>query len=877
MAKINYNVNTKNKIIDIHNRWGGGLKTVDTDDALGATYLRDAQNVSISEYNFLEKRFGLLEKSAMETTYDIQGYFEYVEENGDITKIHILGGNIYINGVNNTPTQNIDDLFFDSFVVPSYPYQTTRRVEGVRIANILYIFTGTYPVYYKGDGNIYLVPSKFPSYNELTDYSFNLLSQTYEEDMYRYNSDEEDTQESATLNLLEPLEGFEVLQNDLTPQVPSVELIGANLIGNYTDMLDNGYSRARVSQIMFELKMQYPGCVVNNLDNYDLTSKVIGVSYKLSSAPLSEYTPLTLYSKLSPANSYENEAGLCAYGSNVTQLSNLADGVELLDSYVRVFLKNLGSGLYDFKITTRFERYDGITFEDSVEYVEYVKAVDITVEALKADEDLPKGVHTCNRVIEHYGKIMVYGSTQNPEQLYISAYRDPTYFPAYHYMEFENELQEGITAVTPFMNILVVQTDTKTYGVKGNTALEPALFSVNQTDQFSRFNINLSVGCIAPNSVRPVRNRLYFLSRQGITSLKSLYATDDQYNVEYIDRNIENIIPMDVEAVAIQHDNQYWIDFPNSGFSLRYYIDKKAWVKDVYEIEDYKGVFKYIQENGALRIITHRSNGKIYEVLVDKSLPYDLGTPPLTVIIPAFLDQGMPFHPKNYKELKMNLTLQNEYNQEKGIIETTTTGSGALFYAFEASVLVGHKYTFEYDEVTHADNASVGLEVYANGVLLDTVVIPEYSTSIEYLIPYNTSSVLDFKLVSVEAYGLTTTIYNSLSIYDSTYNARVDFDVWATTEKSVLATPESTTIEIVNDETVEVYNKEANLVFDLGTNLGTWVFGISEFGDILTAVKTLKLSGKGYNFRFKIEDQTASKWTLESVGITFKMKKARSR
>ena len=83
--------------------------------------------------------------------------------------------------------------------------------------------------------------------------------------------------------------------------------------------------------------------------------------------------------------------------------------------------------------------------------------------------------------------------------------------------------------------------------------------------------------------------------------------------------------------------------------------------------------------------------------------------------------------------------------------------------------------------------------------------------------------------------------------------------------------------QIVYDETVEVYNKEANLVFDLGTNLGTWVFGISEFGDILTAVKTLKLSGKGYNFRFKIEDQTASKWTLESVGITFKMKKARSR
>jgi hypothetical protein len=34
--------------------------------------------------------------------------------------------------------------------------QSTRPVEGVRIDDKLYIATGTYPVYYQGDGKIYV-------------------------------------------------------------------------------------------------------------------------------------------------------------------------------------------------------------------------------------------------------------------------------------------------------------------------------------------------------------------------------------------------------------------------------------------------------------------------------------------------------------------------------------------------------------------------------------------------------------------------------------------------------------------------------------------------------------------------------------------------
>jgi hypothetical protein len=37
------------------------------------------------------------------------------------------------------------------------------------------------------------------------------------------------------------------------------------------------------------------------------------------------------------------------------------------------------------------------------------------------------------------------------------------------------------------------------------------------------------------------------------------------------------------------------------------------------------------------------------------------------------------------------------------------------------------------------------------------------------------------------------------------------------------------------------------------------------------------LSGRGYNSKISIIEDSKSKWTLESLGITYKMKKARSR
>jgi hypothetical protein len=104
MARYAYDINQQTKIIDVQKQFPGGLKTVDTDDALGKVYLRETDNVSLSEYSFLEKRHGqyiehTIEFAAGETIPDltkpIQGYFEYIKTDHPYKGLHRL---LFIDG-----------------------------------------------------------------------------------------------------------------------------------------------------------------------------------------------------------------------------------------------------------------------------------------------------------------------------------------------------------------------------------------------------------------------------------------------------------------------------------------------------------------------------------------------------------------------------------------------------------------------------------------------------------------------------------------------------------------------------------------------------------------------------------------------------------
>lgn len=127
MAKYAENVNQRTKVIDVQKQFPGGLKTVDTDDALGKVYLREAENVSLSEFGFLEKRYGLAEEE--EFLFDtqppnldrIQGYFEFTKEDGSVDKILFVDGSPYIKASSDT-VYRLSEIFYTEpdFVYPDF-------------------------------------------------------------------------------------------------------------------------------------------------------------------------------------------------------------------------------------------------------------------------------------------------------------------------------------------------------------------------------------------------------------------------------------------------------------------------------------------------------------------------------------------------------------------------------------------------------------------------------------------------------------------------------------------------------------------------------------------------------------------------------------
>lgn len=106
-----YNLDRQTQLLDIHKQFMGGLKTIDTDDALSSVFLRDVNNLSLSEYGFLEKRYGTyvndeFQNIPFDGTKPIQGYFEYVDDDGDIHKILFYDGVGYIK---NPKAENEED------------------------------------------------------------------------------------------------------------------------------------------------------------------------------------------------------------------------------------------------------------------------------------------------------------------------------------------------------------------------------------------------------------------------------------------------------------------------------------------------------------------------------------------------------------------------------------------------------------------------------------------------------------------------------------------------------------------------------------------------------------------------------------------------
>jgi hypothetical protein len=1002
MAKYRYDVDKITRLIDVHKSFPGGLKTVDTDDSLKDVYLREAENISLSEFNFVEKRYGLHKNaehapwgSIENASSKLQGYFEYYVDANTVHKIIAFEGRFYVNQGSgfeevelfSTPTGEVIDLSeigvytnedvdsatdFSSVIQfgtqapwfytgnpngvqlgvqgniihasngtiysnnggptlnttwvaisgSSFPFpggltqgnkyydtrtdrlyvwnsttgttgiltllediyaadfQTTRPVEGVRIDDKLYIATGTYPVYYKGDGKIYV----FEQY-EMSDIDVEELG--------------------YDLNAINIADFFDV-PNAPVNGYKGTDVAGAQLI-EIRDVHKNykvGHTNSIPNLI---LSVDFGLADVASLNEwstgtYDFNSSLTNPYGTWSGGdPTSggwkrkAELLVKVYTKLSSELSYPEEE-LEGTEYNYTEINNkysndkksnvngyLAQAINDIPVF-KATLPSLTPNLYDFKVELYLLETGWLYTEDggvtvgsriikkqSFEIVSFrVFPEELTDYLEEPIVTIERGVHACNRVIEHNGRLGFFGNPTLPDWVFFSTAGARNYFPSRYSLQFTNELQEEVTAINRFMNILIVQSPSYTWGIKGDV---PFPVSLAEGEIYRKITINPTIGCIAPKSVKNVRNQLYFLSKEGVFTLRALFAEDNRYNVDPIDRNIYNIVPRDTNAVSAYFDDQYWLHFPNTGETLRYYVDKKAWVRDRYQAwNSFGGIHKYINTDGTLRFITELSQLetgnplKVFDVEVDYSLPTDLTKNITSRMTTSYLNQDYPFHPKNYKEAKFDFAIQNEYNTSNQQLPISSYAETVNYVQFNASLIDRHFYsiTFEPDEVT----APVAYTVTIDSVEVGSGTVTTDGTNLSTIrFMSNKTGAVTVRITMTGAINTTNMSADSIVLYDSTYDHTVTFNTMVLSEEGTL------NIDPINSYT----SADVALPIELGTRLGNWVFGTSNFGNVIVAVKTVKLAGRGYNSKISIIENSKSKWTLESLGITYKMKKARSR
>lgn len=941
MATRRYDVNTNVKLLSTHKQFTGGLKTVDTDDSLKGFFLRDAENISLSEFGFIERRYGLVSDTDFSFTGNsvdkVQGYFEYKKAGGVKDELLFYGGRLYLNYEGGGWTQ-ITALTFDGalqYMDTSHfitlglngtfdaPFDTGRDIEATRIQDYLYIFTGVFPLYYNGDGNIYPFPQYIPNFSELKNFSHNVLLPDLET-LYETGKVVNSGGSGASID------GPEIVDVGWAPYFPYTKASGNIMtidveynVPNVDPYYQNFYYfstwASEVTDTPYPATFSSSSGVTYGIGGYmEMKPRLY---YRIAGAGASDLEWVQIADKdisFTPRDNLAyrgtgqntrfqvqiDEDGLLTKSGTVQASvpknirSELNGGVSISSSTdCTIGISSMPVGTFDIKVEFVFQ-YSGYSVTGATvatwnatgypqpspyryEELEFAKTHEILYdvqflpEALDMSGIVPEELWTCNRVLNHYGKLMAYGSTVNPERVFVSHPTYKEYFPEYFTMDFETDTDETIQAITPFMGILVVQSESYTWGLKGTDAL------VDARNPYSQFTISPLYGTIAPKSVRPVRNQLYFLSKEGLVSLNSLYAIDYQYNIKQLDKNIDNIVPLDEDAVAIQFDNQYWIHFPNSldNMTLRYDVDKKAWVKDTYfqysgldgdqnPIEsstNFNGIHKYLRYDGQLVLLTQplqlggTGNYLIHKAIVDYSIPTDLGETPRTLFETSYLNQGHEFHPKKYLEAKFDFTIQNEYNYSSlpvRVENNVDTTEIVPFIATLQNVELQRNHTYTI-------STSSGLEF---GVVLTTYDdngdVVEVINDLEETFTLDNTEIAyaDIQMTfAFERTGMT------VVVHDTTYDNAVNFKTLVTSEERILN---------LNPE--EYGDNYKSVDIELGTNFGEWTFGTDTFGNKITIVKTVKLSGKGYNIKVLFVDFTKSKWTLETLGTTYKLRKARS-
>lgn len=280
------------------------------------------------------------------------------------------------------------------------------------------------------------------------------------------------------------------------------------------------------------------------------------------------------------------------------------------------------------------------------------------------------GIHTCNRIVLHWDRILLYGDTHNPFQMYVSDLQNARYFPVSNTINFDTGKQEAITAAVRFQNMLVVFTKTTIQTLLGKS-----------TDDYERYQIHDGIGCVAGWSARVVGNNVLFLSHEGVHALRPNPYRLDTMNVKRVDEQVKSEMPTDENACAVVTDSQYWLCFPDRKEIYRLYYETGVWVKDKSNNLDIVQFLLYGED-----VYNITSKGNLYQhdttTFTDAGLDYEM------VVETKLHDLSASF---NNKKLRRLYVLARHYPTHSTELYVTVQADSSIVLSPESGEVILHE------------------------------------------------------------------------------------------------------------------------------------------------------------------------------------------
>lgn len=289
------------------------------------------------------------------------------------------------------------------------------------------------------------------------------------------------------------------------------------------------------------------------------------------------------------------------------------------------------------------------------------------------------------KVIEIGQRLVYYGK----DTIWFSEINLFDYIPNYNYIILPIENTDEIVKIAYFRTCYVVFTRNRIYKISGTFG----------SDDFAVSLINDSLGCVAPNSVAIINNKLVFLSQIGLKELKYDVFRENLENLETLDDKINPLLVSNEYAYGFSYRNQYFLlnnfrgtnpetEIRYSTYTIpdtcRYYYEMESFVFDMYPTKpDGHKIFPYfiILINGTIYTILTDNEGAptVYRYGDDYS---DFGYAFDTLLETAGVNTNYPLHKKKFKNIILK-TIGGELEQP---LYVSVYADGSLYYDTWAGV-----------------------------------------------------------------------------------------------------------------------------------------------------------------------------------------------